>query len=320
MQVTSASDTESTSTLKGCIPTDNSTSLDSYAKEDKGASSSSSSLICSVEQRDPGGAATSRDTSSRGALKLVTASSADEEGRIPRMDDGLSDSLDKGSNEALDSKKKLRSHSSCNTVLYQIKPLSNSEMEEPIRVGSGRMSGLRRELISGGGELTTNRGNDQAEVPGPRSSVESHPTSGRRTGLRGELMSREGSAAVTGSRAVSRLGSGRTTGLRGELAQDQDGGVGDDSDERPEASSTVSLSTETLNDYIPRLGTAVLAKGNRPIFLGNSGSDTCLLPEISMNMSCRDEDVFLRKDQNVMVNWWARKSIREKPKYQAIIH
>lgn len=305
------------SRLKERIPTDNhavySTSLDSGAKGDKDTPgltvTSSSTLICSVEQR---GGATGRCTLSRGALKLVTDSSTDEEGQIPLMDDHLSDSLDKVSNETF---KKMRSHSdsfdsTSKTVLDQTKPLSNSEKRsdmEPLRVGSDRMSGLRRELISGGELIdyvgsTTTRGSDQAEGLGPRSSVGSHPNSGRRTGLRGELMSRDGVA--TCSQAVSRLGSVRTTGLRGELAQDQDGGVGGD-DLRPEASSTVSLSTETLSDhYIPRLGTAVLAKGNRPIFLGNSGSDTCLLPEISANMSCRDEDAFL-KDQEMVVNWWA---------------
>ena len=276
IQIATASDTESLSRLKDCIPTDN----HSGAKEDRGASGS----IGSVEQW---GGATSRGASSR---KSVTASSADDPGQLTLMNDYLSDSLEKVSNVAFE---KTRSNSSFGSTSEK-----RSDME-PLRVGSGRMSGLRRELMSGG-ELTdhvgnTTRGSDQAEGLGLRSRAGSHPVSRRSTGLRGELTSRKGSAIVTGSRAVSRLGSGRTTGLRGELAQDQD----DDDDVQLRTFSTPSLSTETLSDhYIPRLGTAVLAKGNRPIFLGNSGSDTCLPPEI---ISCRDEDTFLEDQDNTMV-------------------
>lgn len=163
------------------------------------------------------------------------------------------------------------------------------------RVGSGRMTGLRAELMSSGDHTRDHTpahdGTERTELTG---SVEPQRLkSGRITGLRGELISSLGSAES--SRVNSAAGSRRMSGLRGALTkQDKEGFTNlsdshlptflDDNLDDGTSSAAVAALEDDVH-YGPRLKTAVLAKGRHPLFWGSSSSDTCLLPEISSDLS-----------------------------------
>lgn len=159
------------------------------------------------------------------------------------------------------------------------------------RPESGRMSGLRGELArSHAGNITCvgeeTKETERTEVGESMGSLQQR--SGRLTGFRGEVMGERPESTDGGRSVTSRLGSGRTTGLRGELAKEEGcvAGRGTGLEEGGRASrgkeggGTTGDLTDDIRHYTPRVGTAVLAKGHRPLLLGASGSDTCLLPEI----------------------------------------
>lgn len=91
----------------------------------------------------------------------------------------------------------------------------------------------------------------------------------------------------TGGHVVSRPGSDRRTNLCEDPSEQDGGGIAILEDQRDLHFPTSFLDTEDSH-CAPRLGTAVLAKGNRPLLLGSSGSDTCLLPEIDSTFGCLD--------------------------------
>lgn len=169
--------------------------------------------------------------------------------------------------------------------LLDLKPTSQGHCAEKAS-GGGEVKGLDTNNTTAlRGELDS-REHIAVDSTEPRGSMTTHRRvgSGRTTGLRGEL----GSGSVPGSRGLSRQGSsGRTTGLRGELAQQQEpSGEETNLEIEPFGRDVIDdslLAGESYDEglYSPRVKTAVLAQGNRPLLLGHSGSDTCLLPEVT---------------------------------------
>ncbi len=125
-------------------------------------------------------------------------------------------------------------------------------------------------------------------------SVDSQkPTTGRMTGLRGEQVTSSGSGssrpASNSSRPASksRHGSGRTTGYRAKLEEKEETKQPSQVESQlptildgDEDSLSVVPKVPPSSAKAPRLRTAVLAKGNRPLLLGTSNSDSRLLPVI----------------------------------------
>ena len=177
-----------------------------------------------------------------------------------------------------------------------------SGVESKRRPGSGRLTGLRRELLTAGGRRHWSEGEGQAETTeaGPRCrSVGSQLTrSGRTSGLRGEMMSAHGRTSVDSHAAFK---SGRTTGVRGELTL-QDDSLSEESRHPPLPHGGGGGANEGRG---PRLHTAVLAKGHRPLLLGASGSDSCLLPEITLgpDTEARESTHELVKEKADDLDW-----------------
>ena len=124
------------------------------------------------------------------------------------------------------------------------------------RPNSGRLTGLRGEILSAGeerhgsvqgGELETSEKVPSKGLP--------RPQSGRTSGLRGKMMSMQQYDERTLASSRSAPGSGRTTGLRGKLTQQDD---------------KLKMSRD-IEGRGPRLHTAVLAHGHRPLLLGVRG-------------------------------------------------
>lgn len=154
-----------------------------------------------------------------------------------------------------------------------------SSVDSKRRPNSGRLTGLRGKILSAGEERHGSVKGRELETSEAPSKSLSRPESGRTSGLRGEMMSVQhcDEGTLADSRAGSR--SGRTTGLRGELTQQ------DEINLKNEKSSLSHYSRGDVEGRGPRLNTAVLAHGHRPLLLGVSGSDTCLLPEITSETS-----------------------------------
>ncbi len=220
------------------------------------------------------GGSVSGGTESRDSAKLQKSSQ--KEGRHLRAEKNKEDlvSKDTKANKVEDSKqrssevlKKLLS-SEGKPVQEEGAPSTGRSAERKQRPSSGRLTGLRGELVSAGEKRHWSSGGEGGERTATDFTVASQRTgSGRTSGLRGEMISAPGTKS-TESREF-----GRTTGLRGELTQ-QDDSLQDESRD---------FGDEGCG---PRLLTAVLAKGYRPLLLGASGSDSCLLPEVTSGLGC----------------------------------
>ena len=155
------------------------------------------------------------------------------------------------------------------------------------RPSSGRLTGLRGELLTAEKKRHHSEGEEGSKMTRQSSSTSSRrPESGRTSGLRGEMKTASKSIEC---RAVSK--SGRTSGLCGELTQQNE--ESKDKIRSPlssERDSPVAVGGRDDVAYGPRLHTAVLAQGYRPLVIGASGSDSCLLPEITSTLDCRDTD------------------------------
>ena len=144
----------------------------------------------------------------------------------------------------------LRSNSTSLQDLHSRAVLDDCDIDtghRPTRT-STRSSGVRRQL------LTQQNSYPELSKSQPNSRPGSRPVSGRMSGIRGELHSRRNSRPPSGNPLSSTSDSHLPTFLDGEGYSTGDEG--------------------------PRLKTAVLAKGRRPLRLNSSGSDTCLIPII----------------------------------------
>ena len=191
------------------------------------------------------------------------------------------------------------------------KDCPESTVDASVPRSSSRMTGLRGEMLSAefsAGKTVKDCPESTVDASGPRSR-------GRMTGLRGEMMSADSGRRMTGLRGeLMNAGSStgpvrfhsasgsygrRTTGLRGKLLQEGEDELIGVSSSQSDPHLLSSLDNERSQDTIfsnaPRLKTAVLAKGNRPLMLGATGSDTCLLPVIGSGKDEADDDIFMSK-------------------------